>query len=74
MIILILSSFFVVIEPRGVLNLNHGQFTLEEDNLYLIKEREGYSFYINDEYMGNIEEIPKEFFELEILELREENR
>ncbi len=74
MIILILSSFFVVIEPRGVLNLNHGQFTLEEDNLYLIKEREGYSFYINDEYMGNIEEIPKELFELEILELREENR
>ncbi len=67
-IILILFSFFVVIEPRGVLNLNNGQFTLEDDNSYLIKEKEGYSIYIDGEYTGNIKEIPKELSVLKILE------
>lgn len=67
-ILMILLSFFIIIEPRGKLNLSEGQFTLENNNTYLVKNKEGYDIYSEGKFVGNIKKIPKELEKLKILE------
>ena len=64
---MLVFSFFIIIEPRGALELKNGEFTLRGSNSYLMKEKEGYGVYINGEFIGDIKEIPKELSGLKIL-------
>ena len=67
-ILMIIVSFFLIIEPRETLDLNDGQFTLEGNDKYLVKSKGGYDIYVEGKNMGHLKEIPKELSDLKILE------
>ena len=67
-IIMIVLSFFMIIEPNEPLNLSEGQFILKNNNTYLVKNKGGYDIYVEGKVVGNIKKIPKELSELKILE------
>ena len=74
LLLLLIITIFVVIEPSspGPSSDTNGTFTLEDDNVCLLKVHNGYHLYVNGKYVGALDTIPDDFKNVTIYTRKEE--
>lgn len=67
-LIMLICTFFLIVEPSDASQLNSNYFIIEESDSYIVENiNSTYDVFIDNEYMGTILDIPQELLMLPII-------